>query len=489
MKSVAAPAHADAPDDVTAQLSQMLALQRAAFRAEGEVTLSTRCDRLDRCIHLLVDRQAVILDALNSDFGSRSRHQSLMMEILSSLNSLKFVKSHLKQWMKPERRGVGFPMSLLGARAAVHYQPKGVVGVMTPWNIPVNMMFSPLADILGAGNRAMIKPSERTPAVSALMAELFAEYFEPTEISCCLGGPDVGAAFSALPFDHLTFTGGTEIGRSVLAAAAPGLTPVILELGGKSPVIVGDSADLQQAAERIVAGKLMNAGQACVAPDYVFVPRTRLDRFVTLCRRASNTFLPTVQDNPDCTAMIDQRHYQRLSSWLDEARQDPQCRIEVCRPDGEPDGCEQTHKMALHLVIHPDPQSSLARDEIFGPALVIIVYDEIQEAIDRINAGSYPLALYYFGKSADEERLILSSTRSGGVTINDVMMHVGCDDLPFGGIGNSGIGHYRGRDGFRAFSHARGVYRQGGVSLAKLFGMLPPYSDKAERNLSAQIKY
>ena len=478
----------DAAPDLNAHLNDVLARQRAAFSAEGEVSLGTRHDRLDRCIAMLVDRHAPIVEALNADFGSRSRHHSLMADVLASLNSLKFVKRHLKRWMKPERRAAGFPMGLLGARASVHYQPKGVVGIMTPWNFPVNMIFSPLADVIGAGNRAMIKPSERNPVVSALMAELFSEYFEPTEVAVCLGGPEVGATFAGLPFDHLTFTGGTETGRKVLAAAAPNLTPVILELGGKSPVIVGDSADIPQAVERILAGKLMNAGQACVAPDYAFVPRTRLDHFISCCRKTAKTFLPTVQGNPDCTSMIDRRHYQRLWDWLEEAKQDPACRIEVCRPDDEPDGSEDSHKMALHLVVHPRADSALMRHEIFGPALAIRVYDDIQEVIDHVNAGPRPLALYYFGRDADEERRVLLATRSGGVTVNDVMMHVGCDDLPFGGIGDSGIGHYRGRDGFRAFSHARAVYRQGAVSLTKLFGMLPPYTDKAGSNLESQIK-
>ena len=485
----ATPAAAlDASSGLAEHLGEVLARQRAAFAAEGEVALATRCDRLDRCIGMLVDRHESIVDALNADFGSRSRHQTLMAEVLNSLNSLKFVKKRLKRWMRPERRAAGFPMSLLGASASVRYQPKGVVGIMAPWNFPVNMVFSPLADVIGAGNRAMIKPSERTPAVSALLAELFDAYFEPTEVTVCVGGPEVGAAFSALPFDHLAFTGGAETGRRVLAAAAPNLTPTLLELGGKSPVIVGDSSDLARAAERIVAGKLINAGQACVSPDYVFVPRTRLERFVALCRRAANAFFPTVQGNPQCTSMIDRRHYRRLRNWLEEARKDPGCRVEVCRPDGEPDGCEDAHRMALHLIIRPRLDGALMRNEIFGPALAVCVYDDIQEAIDHVNAGPCPLALYYFGNDADEERRVLAATRSGGVTVNDVMMHVGCDDLPFGGVGASGIGHYRGRDGFRAFSHAKAVYRQAKVDVAKLFGMRPPYTDKTDANLASQLK-
>jgi coniferyl-aldehyde dehydrogenase len=266
------------------ELQAILDNQRSAFRAEGPVALATRIDRIDRCIALLVDNKEDICAAVQQDFGCRSQYVTLMTDIMNSIGSLKFVKKNLKKWMKPEKRSPFMPMNFLGAKAAVHYQPKGVVGIMTPWNVPVNMIFSPLADVLGAGNRAMIKPSEYTPHTAEIMQRLFAQYFEESEVAVVMGGPEVGAAFSALPLDHLIFTGATTIGRLVMKAAAENMVPVTLELGGKSPVIVGDGYDIRLAAERIITGKAMNGGQLCISPDYCFVPQSRLEAFVHRCK-------------------------------------------------------------------------------------------------------------------------------------------------------------------------------------------------------------
>ena len=471
----------------TAELNAILQFQRQAFRAEGEVHWATRINRLNRCIALLVDHSDKIAQVVDEDFSGRSLRFNRMGEVLVSLNSLKHVKKNLKKWMKPERRNPPIFMRLLGSRAHVHYQPKGVVGIMTPWNFPINMIFSPLADALGAGNRIMIKPSEHTPLTSQLMKELFARYFEETEIAVCLGDANTGAAFASLPLDHIIFTGGTEIGRAVLMATAPNMTPTTLELGGKSPVIISTSANLSDAAEKIIMGKTMNSGQACISPDYVFLPEGKVEGFVRVCRSVFTRMYPTVVNNPDVTAIINRSHYKRIMDLLSQAREQ-NTRIEEINPTGE-SLSPTSNRMPLYLVVNPSEKHAITQQEIFGPLLVIYTYSDIQETIDYINERPRPLALYYFGRDKKEKNLVLSNTQSGGVSINDVMMHAGCDDLPFGGIGDSGMGHYHGIDGFRTFSHARAVFHQGLANLAKLFGTLPPYGEKIDGLIKSQIKY
>lgn len=468
------------------QLSDILACQREAFNTEGEVHWATRINRINRCIALLVDHSDKIASTVDQDFSGRSPHFNRMVEVFTSINSLKHVKKNLKKWMKPERRGLPMIMRLLGARAHVHYQPKGVVGIVTPWNYPVNMIFSPLADALGAGNRVMIKPSEHTPKTSELMKELFARYFEETEIAVCTGDADVGAAFSGMDLDHLIFTGGTEIGRLVLQAAASNMTPTTLELGGKSPVIIGASADLSDAAQKIIMGKTMNSGQACVSPDYVFLPEGKVEGFTRVCRSMFSSLYPSVINNHDATAIINRKHYQRIMNLLKDAR-NLNARIEEINPAGERLN-PMSNRMPLYLVIGADRNAKINQQEIFGPLLSVHTYSDIQEVIEYINARPRPLALYYFGHNRKEKHQILTRTRSGGVAINDVMMQAGCDDLPFGGIGASGMGHYHGIDGFRTFSHARGIFHQGLANLAKLAGTLPPYGQKIDRFLESQIK-
>ena len=469
------------------ELQAILDSQRGAFKAEGPVALATRIDRIDRCIALLVDNKEAICDAVNQDFGGRSKYVTLMMDVMNSVGSLKFVKKKLKKWMKPEKRSPFLPMNFLGAKAHVHYQPKGVVGIMTPWNVPVNMIFSPLADVLGAGNRAMIKPSEFTPHTADIMRKLFSEYFEESEISVITGGPEVGAAFSALPLDHLIFTGATTIGRLVLRAAAENMVPVTLELGGKSPVVIGEDCDIQQAAERVITGKAMNGGQLCISPDYCFVPQSRLEAFIHRCKEVIAEQFPTVQDNPDFVACINERHYDRVKGYIDEAAQAGTRIVPLC-PQGESFSERERHKIALHLIVDPADQLACMQDEIFGAILNIKTYDDLSEVIDFINARERPLALYYFGKDKAEQQRVIGETISGGVSVNSIGMHVACDDLPFGGTGHSGMGNYRGRDGFRTFSHQRSVYQEGFVDMAKLAGTLPPYGQKVAKMLESQIK-
>jgi coniferyl-aldehyde dehydrogenase len=469
------------------ELQAVLDNQRAAFKAEGPVALETRIDRIDRCIALLVDNQQAICEAVNKDFGCRSKFPTLMMDVMNSVGSLKFVKKNLKKWMKPEKRTPFMPMNFLGAKAYIKYQPKGVVGIMTPWNVPVNMIFSPLADVLGAGNRAMIKPSEFTPHTAEVMQRLFAQYFEESEVTVVTGGPEVGAAFSSLQLDHIIFTGATTIGRLVMKAAAENMVPVTLELGGKSPVVVSEQVDINKAAETLISGKAMNGGQLCVSPDYCFVPQSKLEAFIKRCRDTIAGQFPTVQGNDDFVACINERHFDRVKAYIDEARERGARIVPLC-PEGEEFSSREEHKIALHLIVDPDDDLACMQDEIFGAVLNIKTYSDLGPVLEFINDRERPLALYYFGDNKAEEQRVIDETISGGVSINNVAMHVACDDLPFGGVGHSGIGNYRGRDGFRTFSHARGVYREGWVNMAKLAGTLPPYGEKLANMLDSQIK-
>lgn len=474
-------------DNITDTLNECLKTQRSAFNAEGAVSLATRIDRIDRCIGILVDNKNEISDAVDQDFGCRSPYFTQMSDILTSINTLKFVKKHIRKWMKPERRSAPFPMNLFGARAQIQYQPKGVVGIMTPWNFPVNMIFSPLADVLGAGNRAMVKPSEFTPATSELMKNLFSQHFDNAEIAVVTGGPEIGAVFSGLKFDHLIFTGATGVGRLVLRAASENLVPVTLELGGKSPVIVGRKTDVSKAAREIITGKSMNSGQVCISPDYCFVPRQSVDQFIRSCHQAIKDLYPTIQDNPDFVSCINERHFHRVSAYIQEA-QEAGVRVEALAPDSEDWSSVAKHKIPLHLVVDPSDEHACMQEEIFGSLLNLKTYETLDEVIRYINSGERPLALYYYGNDKQEESRILDETISGGMSVNAIAMHYACDDIPFGGIGASGMGNYHGREGFRTFSHARGIYRQGKLDLMKLAGFAPPYGDRIAKVLDQQIK-
>jgi coniferyl-aldehyde dehydrogenase len=473
--------------EIQRDLNAKLQVQRQAFQQEGQVSYETRVDRLDRCIALLVEKQDVICDALQQDFGCRSRYVTLMSEVMTCIGGLKHTRKNLKAWMKPERRKAPFPMGLFGARAQVYYQPKGVVGIMAPWNVPIGTTISPMTDALAAGNRCMVKPSEFTPHTASLLVEIFAEYFDASEVIVCPGGPEVGAAFSGLALDHLIFTGSTTVGRHVMRSAAENLTPVTLELGGKSPVIVSQSIDIKTAAEAIISGKAMNGGQLCISPDYAFVPENGLEAFIEQCRATISEQFPTIADNPDFVAVINERHYDRITGYLRDAASKG-ARIIPLTPAGESFDDRGKHKIPLHLVINPSDDMQVMQDEIFGPILNVKTYRQVDECLAYINNRPRPLALYYFGKDALERERVLQETTAGGVSVNDIAMHYACDDLPFGGVGGSGMGHFHGFDGFKTFSHAKGVFKQGKVNLPKLMGTLPPYSEKVDKILSGQIK-
>ena len=478
---------APAAGTAAADMRLLLDAQRTAFMAELPVTLATRTDRLTRAIALLVDHAEAFANAVSSDFGHRSRELTMMSDIVPSIGALKHARKHLSGWMKSERRQSMFPLSLLGAKSRVDYQPKGVVGIIAPWNFPVGMVMTPLAGILAAGNRTIAKPSEFTPEVTALFEQLVPQYFDPTEFAVVSGGADVGQAFSELPFDHIIFTGATGIGRHVMRAAAANLTPVTLELGGKSPVIVGQSADLKTVAERVTQGKLMNAGQICLAPDYMLIDEGREGRLVDEIVGAASRFYPTILDNPDYTSVVNDRHHARLTAHVEDARAKG-ADVVVVNPANEDFASANGRKMPLHIIRGVTDDMTVMQEEIFGPLLPIRRAVSTAAAIDFINSRDRPLGLYYFGNDKAEEEQVVTRTISGGVTVNDVIFHVAQEDLPFGGVGPSGMGNYHGFDGFKTFSHAKAVYRQPGIDVSKLAGMKPPYGKATLKAVAGGLK-
>ena len=469
-------------------LMSVLERQREDYLREGFVSADKRKDRLERAIGLLKTHEKRLVEAMDADFGHRSEHQSLFTDVAASMGPLRHAQKHLASWMRPEKRKVGpFPLNLLGAKARVEYQPLGVVGVISPWNFPVNLTFTPLAGVLAAGNRCMIKPSEFTPATSQVMAEIFPTAFDELEIAVVTGGPQTGADFSGLPFDHLLFTGATSVARHVMRAAAENLVPVTLELGGKSPVVVGRSSDMQKTTDAIMTGKLLNAGQICLAPDYVFVPEERMEEFVSASQRSVARMYPTLLDNPDYTSVINQRHFERLNGYVEEA-QAAGARVVEINPAGEDFRQQPHHKIPPTLIVEPGEDLKVMQDEIFGPILPVKGYARLEETLDYINHKPRPLGLYYFGRDSAEERTVLTHTTSGGVTINDVIMHVAQEDLPFGGVGPSGMGAYHGFDGFRAFSHAKSIFTQSRINVAELAGLRPPYGAKMLKAVRQQMR-
>lgn len=470
------------------QMQSILDRQRAAYLAEGIVTSETRIDRLERAVRVVKKHQEAFVQAMNEDFGHRSEHQSLFTDVASSIGPLRHAQQNLKRWQKKDKRKVtpGI-LALLGAKAWVEYQPLGVVGVISPWNFPVNLTFTPLAGVLSAGNRCMIKPSEYTPATSAAMAAGFAEEFDEEEIAVITGGPQTGADFSGLAFDHLLFTGATSVAKHVMRAASENLVPVTLELGGKSPVIISPKADMAPTTDALMAGKMMNAGQICLAPDYVFVPRDRMGEFVESSKRSVAKMYPTLLDNPDYTSVINARHFERINGYVDEARERGVEVVEI-NPADEDFRQQSAHKIAPTLLIDPPEDSAVMQEEIFGPVMPIKSYESLDETLDYVNSHDRPLGLYYFGTDQEETQQVLNQTTSGGVTLNDVVMHVAQEDLPFGGVGPSGMGAYHGEDGFRTFSHAKAVFKQATFNPAEKLGLRPPYGDKLMGLLKTQIK-
>jgi acyl-CoA reductase-like NAD-dependent aldehyde dehydrogenase len=458
-----------------AGLAQRFDAQRAAFARAPYPDAATRERHLAALERLLRDNATAIADAVSRDFGHRSAHETQLLELFPSLEAVRHARRHLRKWMRPKRRATS--LWFLPGRAQVIAQPLGVVGIIVPWNYPVYLAIGPLVAALAAGNRALVKMSELVPATGALLAELVRAAFDPDEVAIVTGDADVGRAFAALPFDHLLFTGSTGVGRAVMRAAAENLTPVTLELGGKSPAIVGPDYPIEAAAERILVGKLMNAGQTCIAPDYTLVPAARLREFVDAARRVVAACYPDPLRSPDYSSIIDARHFARLTGYVDEARGQG-AEVLMLGPTGvAPDA--GTRRIPPTLLVGAPDSCRVMREEIFGPILPVIAYASFDDALAYVNARPRPLALYCFDRDASRIRRVLTETVAGGVTINDTILHIAQDDLPFGGVGPSGMGQYHGYDGFLAFSKQKGVFRQARVNAMTLFK--PPYGKTFER--------
>ena len=418
--------------------------------------LETRRDRLQRLLKGLEEREEAFTQAISADFGQRSAFETANYDITVTLADIKYQIRNLARWMRIRKRSV--PLHLMPGRARIVPQPLGVVGVISPWNFPVFLSLSPVAGAIAAGNRVMLKPSEWTPKTSALLAELASEAFEPDEFAVFEGGIETGRAFSELPFDHLLFTGSTRVAKEVSNSAAKNLTPLTLELGGKSPALVCPGANLKRAAERIVFGKLANAGQICIAPDYVFVERAKFHDFIELLQTFIKKAYPRLNNNPDYTSIISADHFSRLNRMIAEAREDGAEIISI-NPDGETLE-PSARKIPPTLILRPNPKLSVMQDEIFGPILPVLSYEKIEEAIEFVQHRARPLALYLFTEKARERERILRESVSGGVAVNEVLFHCVCETLPFGGVGASGMGSYHGQAGFDTFSHLKPVFIQ-----------------------------
>ncbi|CRN00263.1 Coniferyl aldehyde dehydrogenase [Pseudomonas sp. 34 E 7] len=445
-------------------LQDLFEAQRRAYAANPMPPAAQRRQWLKALRDVLSNERQALINAISQDFSHRSADETLFAELMPSLQGIHYASKHLKGWMKPSRRAVG--IAFQPASAKVIYQPLGVVGVIVPWNYPLYLAVGPLVGALAAGNRVMLKLSESTPATGELLKALLAKIFPEDLVCVVLGEAEVGMAFSTLRFDHLLFTGATSIGRHVMRAAAEHLTPVTLELGGKSPAIVSADVPLKDAAERIAFGKALNAGQTCVAPDYVLVPEDRVDGFVEAYSEAIRGFYPTLTDNPDYTAIINERQLARLNAYAKDAS-DKGATLIALYDQG------QARRMPHSLLLNVSDEMTVMQDEIFGPLLPIVPYRGIDEAFAYINQRPRPLALYYFGYNKREQDRVLHETHSGGVCLNDTLLQVAQDDLPFGGIGPSGMGHYHGREGFLTFSKAKGVLVKQRLNAAKL--IYPPY--------------
>jgi coniferyl-aldehyde dehydrogenase len=455
---------------------------KEAARTSPAPTYEERMQRLARLAEGVRQRQDAIAAAVSADFRNRSVRETKIAEVLMLLDGIKYIRKHLKAWMRPQSRHVS--MTYRPARAKVHLQPVGVVGVISPWNYPFQLALAPAAAALAAGNRVLIKPSEYTPASSELLKQLCADAFDDTVVAVTLGGPDVGEAFSRLPLDHLVYTGSTHVGRLVMRAAAENLVPVTLELGGKSPAIVHDDYPVEKAAARIAWGKWCNGGQTCIAPDYLLVPERRVDEFVAALTAAATRSYPTLKDNPDYTCIINHRHFDRIAGLVDDAVAKGARKVEI-NPAQETLRVED-RKFSPTLLTNVNDGMAVMQEEIFGPVLPILPYRTLDDAIAYVNSHPRPLALYYFDQERRRVESVLARTISGGASVNETLLHFGIDDMPFGGVGPSGMGAYHGREGFETFSHKRSVLYQARFNASGL--LAPPYGEVIDRMLKMLIR-
>jgi coniferyl-aldehyde dehydrogenase len=457
-------------------LTATLGRQRAAFLRDGPPSLAHRRSDLMKLKSVLRQHREHFVAAINTDFGHRSRQETSLFDLASVVEGINFLHRNLRRWMRPERRRVG--ISFVPASNRVLYQPLGVVGVISPWNYPVALALMPLATALAAGNRAMIKPSELTPQTSAWLESVLGEAFAQDQVAVVTGDTNVGIEFSRLPFDHLLFTGSTSVGRAIMRAASDNLVPVTLELGGKSPVIVEHGASLDTAARRVAYGKLANAGQTCTAPDYVLVAEQEVDAFVAAYEKEVAKLYPNIASNADYTSIINDHHYNRLTGMLDDARTKG-ARVIEFRGPAQHGGMTHTRTMVPTIILDVTDQMDVMKDEIFGPVLPVMRYRDLADAVAYVNSKPRPLALYFFGRDGPGRQMVLERTTSGGVSINETVLHYAQNDIPFGGVGQSGMGAYHGHEGFKTLSHAKGVFEQARFSLTD--AVRPPFGWVVER--------
>jgi len=460
-------------------LNQVFTKQKKAAKSCKSISLEERLLNLGKLETLLLDNQEAISDAINQDFGNRAVQETQMSEVFGLLGGIKYNRKRLKKWMKPQKRHVG--LAFFGAKNTVIAQPKGVVGIISPWNYPLFLAMSPCISALAAGNRCIVKMASNSQTLCRLMAKLVSEVFDDNILAII---PGISANdFTNQPWDHLVFTGSPAVGKKVMASAAKHLTPVTLELGGKSPVIIGDDFDLQEAAERVLFAKYLNAGQTCVAPDYIFLPRNKLNQFVEFAQTIIQRRYPSI-DSKDFTSIIDDKAYGRLQTTLQDAIDKGATAINLLS------SCcsiAETRKISPHLVLDTNEDMMIMQDEIFGPLLPIKVYDDLNEVIGYINEHERPLALYIYSNDTSVQQSFIHNTMSGGVCINDSMLHVAQHDMPFGGIGNSGMGHYHGIEGFNEFSKLRPIFKQ--AKKAAGLALAPPYGETYEKMTKTIMKW
>ena len=468
-------------ESLTTEIQRMDAIlekQKSAFLAEPFPELSIRINRLNKIHNILVDHRDDFAKSIAKDFSSRSQSETELAEILPLFEGIAYYRSRLKRLMKPQKRHT--PLMLMPASVRVVHQPVGVVGIVVPWNFPLFLALSPLVGAIAAGNRAMLKTSEYAPHTGSLLQKVISENFSDDEIAVFTGGVDTATKFTQLPFDHLVFTGSTHVGRMVMKSAAENLTPVTLELGGKSPAIIHQSFPIDEAAKRIAFGKGINSGQVCVSPDYVLCPRHKINQFCDTFAQTIRNAYPTLLDNEDYTAIITEAQKERLQQVLIDAKEKGAELLTINQADEDLSG---SRKLPMTLVLGATEDMRVLQEEIFGPILPILPYDDLNKALEYVNQRPRPLALYYFDWDKARSEKLLKSTHSGGVCINDTMSHVMADDIPFGGIGPSGIGQYHGEEGFKTFSKAKGVMRKGRINVTHLIA--PPWGNLNFRGLLA----
>ncbi len=461
-------------------MENILEVQKKAFLKEGPPSLEKRTDLLKRCVALIETHQDKIIKALNQDFQNRSVDEIKISEIDQTVRNILFTIKKLNKWMQPQRRFSSLGTDLLGAKSFLQPSPLGTVGIIAPWNFPVGLIFYPLASIFAAGNRAMVKPSEITPATANIIKEGVEKYFDISELAVITGGPSVGEQFSGLKLDHLLFIGSNRVAKKVAAQAAKNLVPTTLELGGKSPTIIGTKANMALAAERILFSKTLNAGQICLSPDYIFVKKDEKRNLISELQKAYSKFFPEPNSHNQ-TSMVNKRHLKRMNSYLLDATK----KGATVESLGKNDDLDK-NMISTKIVTEVNDGMDVMKHEIFGPVLPIMTYDSISDVVDYINKNDNPLGLYYFGRSQSEQNFVINNTRSGGVTVNDTMFHILQSRLPFGGVGQSGHGCFHGYEGFLNFSHLKSIYHQ--TSIDFILAMIRPPRGKAFSLLSKIMK-